>query len=720
MKTITNHRPKRQSLPENPVAAGDGVTSILKSKSSAQARSPSTLSFDFEIKVTTYRSWTSSLLLVTLLLLSTSFAQDHRLKPPKDLNGYFPFQVPASAEAWEERATELRLQTRVALGIFPEPARTPLNAVIHGELDRGDYTVAKVYFESLPGFFVTGNLYRPKASGGKKRPGILSPHGHWNDGRFYDNGEANTRAQIERGEEQFVEGGRSPLQARAVGLARLGCVVFHYDMIGNADSTQLSYQLAHKHAKQRLSMNTKTNWGLYSAQAEAHLQSVMGLQTWNSIRALDFLETLDDVDPERLAITGGSGGGTQSMLLAAIDPRVAVSFPAVMVSTSMQGGCTCENATLLRVGTGNIEFAALFAPKPQGMSAADDWTKEMSTKGFPELKKLYALLGAPDKVMLHDRTEFKHNYNQPTRLAMYHWFNQHLALGHAVPIEERDYQRLTREQMSVWNQEHPQPPGGDQFERQLLQTWRKTTEIGQQHSRIAFRSIFRRDIDSAGDCELELKQKAPQVDGYVRKDATLHNTTYQEEVRATILQPADWNGETVLWLHPEGTKSLFNEDGKARNEVRKLLAKQRAVFAIEPLFQGTKQSRKVSNPREFAGYTLGYNDCLLVQRTDDILSAAKFIRDEQGAKRISLLAFSASAPSAAAARMLGGDAFHRASIQLEEFSFGNLLDYRDPNFLPGGAKYGGIKRMLELGSAKLQPYEPGTEGISPIDWLLRD
>ena len=77
------------------------------------------------------------------------------------------------------------------------------------------------------------------------------------------------------------------------------------------------------------------------------------------------------------------------MLLAAIDPRVKLSFPAVMVSTAMQGGCTCENASLLRVNTGNIEFAGLFAPKPQGMTTANDWTKEMSTKGFPELKQLY-------------------------------------------------------------------------------------------------------------------------------------------------------------------------------------------------------------------------------------------------------------------------------------------------------------------------------------------
>src|ERR1051325_815746 len=101
----------------------------------------------------------------------------------------------------------------------------------------------------------------------------------------------------------------------------------------------------------------------------------MGLQTWNSIRALDFVTSLPDVDASRIGVPGASGGGTQTFILCAVDPRPTVAFPAVMVSTAMQGGCTCENCSLLRVGTGNIELAALMAPRPLGMSGADDWTK---------------------------------------------------------------------------------------------------------------------------------------------------------------------------------------------------------------------------------------------------------------------------------------------------------------------------------------------------------
>src|SRR5687767_12763121 len=213
-----------------------------------------------------------------------TIAADVRLQPPKDLNGYFPFTPPASPEEWKVRAERVQRQILVSQGLWPLPERTPLNPVIHGKIDKGDYTVEKVYFESMPGFFVTGSLYRPKKAEGKV-PGVLSPHGHWANGRFHDAGEAAAKQQVEIKGEVDENAARSPLQARQVHLARMGCVAFHYDMLGYADSTQLSFELVHRFGKQRPEMNAEKDWGFYSPQAEAHLQSVMGLQTWNSIRA---------------------------------------------------------------------------------------------------------------------------------------------------------------------------------------------------------------------------------------------------------------------------------------------------------------------------------------------------------------------------------------------------------------------------------------------------
>ena len=286
---------------------------------------------------------------------------DARLGELKDLNGEFQFHVPSSKEAWDARAGELRRQVLVSTGLWPLPKRTPLNAVIHGRVKRDGFTVEKVYFESMPNHYVTGLLFRPDDGQDKKRPVVLCPHGH--GGRQQDYGAEKIRELIAEGAERWEESGRYPKLARCATLARMGCVTFIFDMLGYADSQQISYELAHRYAKTRPELEGKERWGLYTAQAEMRLQSVMGIQTWNSIRCLDFLLELPEADPTRVGVTGGSGGGTQTILLCAIDDRPTVAFPNGMVSTSMQGGCTCENCTLLRVGTGNVELAALFAPQ---------------------------------------------------------------------------------------------------------------------------------------------------------------------------------------------------------------------------------------------------------------------------------------------------------------------------------------------------------------------
>ena len=147
-----------------------------------------------------------------------------------------------------------------------------------------------------------------------------------------------------------------------------------------------------------------------------------------------------------------------------------------MVSARMQGGCTCENADYLRIGTGNVELAALFAPKPLGMTAADDWTKTMPTDGFPELRKHYELFGAQDKVQLFPFLQFGHNYNHVSRTAMYGWLNRHLGLGMDEPVLERDFVPLSREEATVWTPAHPAPSRGEAQERSVTAWWTQDTE----------------------------------------------------------------------------------------------------------------------------------------------------------------------------------------------------------------------------------------------------
>src|SRR5260370_13488166 len=153
-----------------------------------------------------------------------------------------------------------------------------------------------------------------------------------------------------------MAGARHPIQARCAHLARLGFLVSLSDMVGDSDSKQIGHRA-----------------GFTDPEAELRLQSFMGLQTYNSIRALDFLVGLPDVDPARIGVTGASGGGTQTFILCAVDDRPAAAFPAVLVSTAMQGGCICENCSYLRIGTCNMELAAIVAPKTLDMTGANEW-----------------------------------------------------------------------------------------------------------------------------------------------------------------------------------------------------------------------------------------------------------------------------------------------------------------------------------------------------------
>lgn len=681
---------------------------------------------------------TSLVALVTMLLavpavLHAATPDDVRLKPPKDLDGYFPFTPPKTKAEWDQRAEYVRRQILVSQGLWPMPTRTPLKTVIHGKIERPDYTVEKVYFESAPGFFVTGNLYRPKNVTGKV-PGVLFAHGHWKDARLSEETEANLRQEIATGQERFERGGRSRFQSMCVQLARMGCVVWQWDMLSDSDSIQFSPTIIHRFAKQRPEMNTAQNWGLYSPQAEARLQSVMGLQTWNALRSMDFLLSLPEVDPERTAITGASGGGTQTMLLAAVDPRVKLSFPAVMVSTSMQGGCTCENASLLRVNTGNVEFAGLFAPKPQGMTTANDWTREMATKGFPELKKLYTLLGAADNVMLHRGEHFPHNYNAVSRSAFYTWLNRHFKLGFKEPVVEQDYEPLSREQLTVWDAQHPAPKADDpDFERRLLKWF---TDDAEKQLREAARSperlrremgpavevVVGRTLATAGETEWNLARMLERGD-YVHLSGTLRNKTHGEELPVVVLKPKEARGRAVLWLDSSGKSTLFRDDESVKPAVQQLLRAGITVVGADLLYQGeflpdgqpVKQTRTVANPREFAGYTLGYNHALFAQRAHDVLTLVRGLRTRTAElpemTSVSVAGFGTAGPIVAAARAVSGGGIDRAAVDTGGFRFGKLLDYRDPHFLPGGAKFLDLPGFLALGAP--QPLWLAGEGDRP-------
>jgi dienelactone hydrolase len=621
---------------------------------------------------------------------------DSRLGKQKTLDDYFPFTPPSSKQSWEARRKHVREQVLVATGLWPMPQRPPIQAVIHGKIDRDDYTVEKVFFPSYAGHYVSGNLYRPKGKNGKM-PGVLCPHGHWPNGRFYDAletyGEKKIQADIKGGAEKTGEGARFPLQARCAQLARMGCVVFHYDMVGNADSQQI----AHRE-------------GFTDADAELHLQSFLGLQTFNSVRALDFLLSLPEVDAKRIGVTGASGGGTQTFVLCAIDDRPAVAFPAVMVSTAMQGGCICENCSGLRQDTGNIELAGLFAPKPLGMSAANDWTKEIMTKGLPELKALYRLYGAEENVMARAFLQFDHNYNQVSREVMYNWFNRHLQLGLPEPVVEKPFVPVPPKELSVYDEEHPRP--GDAADAIGLRKTMTAAADAQMTSLLprdeaglkefqhvvgtALEAMVNDRLPAPGDVEAGEIGDKEERDGLRWRKYLLSRKGKGEQIPAIGLIGAEFDGNVVVWVHPKGKASLF-KDGKLIPEAQRIVDKKAGILAVDVFLTGEFDVAK-SPPvdKKYAGFTFGYNRPLLANRVHDVLTAVAFARGHERTKAVHLLGIDQAGPWVALARALCGDRVARTAVDFDQFRFENVKTTNDAMMLPGALKYGGLPAFAAL------------------------
>lgn len=307
-------------------------------------------------------------------------------KAVKQLN-YFSSKYHNLSE-WKKRAGKIRkgIITATQLNKIPAKYRNKnFNSIISSKKQFDGYTVENIAIETIPGYYVTANLYKPEHIC-EKCPAILSPHGHW--------GNADDYGRY-----------REDMQRRCASLARMGAIVFAYDMNGYGESIHCD----HKHPR------------------------ALQIQTWNSLRIVDYLCTLKEVDKNRIAITGASGGATQAFMLTAIDKRIAVSVPVVQISAHFFGGCVCESGMPVHINkyveTNNVEIAALAAPRPMlVISDGDDWTKNTPDVEFPYIKKIYKLFSRGYNVEnLHFRYE-KHDYAYSKRKIVYKFLAYHLKL----------------------------------------------------------------------------------------------------------------------------------------------------------------------------------------------------------------------------------------------------------------------------------------------------
>ena len=364
-------------------------------------------------------------------------AQDTRLNdlPNTDTHFTTDFNTPVykTRQAWEARKVQLRRQILTSAGLDPMPAKNPLHPQIFGRIQTKDCIIEKVLLQTMPGYYLGGNLYRP-LNGTGKRPAVLNPHGHWTYGRL-ENQPLYSGPQL------------------GANLARQGYVVFAWDMVGYNDTVQTPHSFGSP-AEQLWSFGP------------------VALQLWNAVRAVDFITSLDDVDATRVAMTGASGGATQTLLLAAVDDRVSYFAPVNMVSAIMQGGDVCENAPGLRVGTNNVEIAAMIAPKPMILVAATgDWTRNTPNEEYPAIRKIYQLYDKAENletVML----DAPHNYNKENREAVYRFFAKHIPQSPdaAKVVETNAEVRPLQDMLALFGRG---APAGAMTYEQIFEQWKK-------------------------------------------------------------------------------------------------------------------------------------------------------------------------------------------------------------------------------------------------------
>lgn len=321
-------------------------------------------------------------------------------------------------DSWEQRAEIIRNGIIDGMKLDQMPSiQGDFNPIVSDKRTMDGYSVQNIAIESFPGFYITGNLYKP-LSPKTKNPAILCTAGH----------------KANRG---FTE----DLQRRCASLARMGAVVFYYNMVGRNGINQVSHSMPIS----------------------------LVLQTYNSRRVLEYLLSQPDVDSKRIGMTGQSGGGTQTFLLAAIDDRIKVSVPVVQVSAHFFGGCVGESGMPIHKSdhhqTNNAEIAALCAPRPMLLiSDGADWTRNTPRVEYPYIQEVYKLYNAEHKVEnVHFPTE-KHNYGYSKRAAAYVFLAYHLGLAlNNVPYDndkgflEHFVTVLPNEQLRIFNDKNPLP-----------------------------------------------------------------------------------------------------------------------------------------------------------------------------------------------------------------------------------------------------------------------
>ncbi|MBS4205448.1 alpha/beta hydrolase family protein [Lederbergia citrea] len=608
-----------------------------------------------------------------------SIVQDSRLSDVYHHNYSFELPRYAKVDEWQARCKQLKEAILISAGLWPFPNKCELRTKIFDKQEFDGFTIEKVLFESYPGFYVTGNLYRPTHGEGPF-PAILNPHGHWENGRL----EMSEVAEV---------------PTRCANFAKMGFIAFSYDMVGHLDSKQFDHEFSGLEHEL---------WGV----------GLLGLQLWNSIRSIDFLQSLPDVDSDKIGCTGASGGATQTFLLGAVDERLKVSAPVSMVSSHMQGGCKCENAPYLRMdGTTNVEIAAMFAPRQMLITGnTGDWTKNIPNLEFPYIQHIYSLYGASEKTE-YFYIKAEHNYNKATREAVYNWFRLHFH-GLSTPWEEvkidfGDLKRLRIFSSLEANEFQTDEEIIANIKQEKVEKLEAARSTGQREQMKMYDQALRRLMGlDATDASIQsikpeniyygeqLKHKDTEqiaIDQYVITAGAEH-----VNIPVSILKNKSVvnSNEAVLFIHPSGAQGLV-EDPDSRKIVNDWLQKGYEVATADVFLTGaylkpySQSGRNATLDQYFTTYN--YTDSVL--RVQDIVHIYRFLQDCQYDKLHVVGLYEAGLWASAALPFLSK--LDSASVDLNGFNLDSDEQYVNHFFVPHFRAIGGFETCFHLAEPRI-------------------
>jgi sugar phosphate isomerase/epimerase/dienelactone hydrolase len=423
-------------------------------------------------------------------------------------------------DEWEKRKAELKPCIKEALQLTHLPA-LPKSAPIKTAIRKYDgYTVENIAIEILPGVWINGSLYKPAKYKGKI-PVILNPDGHWEKQRY-----------------------RADCQYRCAAFAKMGAMAFSYDLFAWGES-----MLQFKYEDHRRSLS-------------------MTIQALGSIRILDYLLAQKDADTNRVAITGGSGAGSHSVLMTALDDRIKVSAPVVAISSYFYGGCPCESGMDIHScggRTDNVEIAAMAAPRPQLLiSDGGDWTDKMPEHDFPYLQKMYSWYGKKDDVQNVHLPNDKHDFGITKRTPLYHFMAKYLNLNlkaiqnDSAKIDESKITIEPEQAMYVFGDKGEKLPahavhGFDNLEK-LFYSEIKAAKTNQRYKiGLIDLMLLKRQKLGAITLTAQLKADGVEVDmGGLGSRPTFENALLTDSVRNLFLKTAKENNVEIFSLAMTG------------------------------------------------------------------------------------------------------------------------------------------------------------------------